>query len=230
MFAETLTDMNTLLIVFLVIHIAAGFSALITGTFAIAVRKGSRTHNRAGRIFFYLMLVVTASAVVLSIFRPNVFLLLIAFFGFYQNLNGYRAIRNKSLRPARIDWIVSAIGLVTGILMIAQLDIVLIVFGSLSLLLSIGDFRSHYLLSRGGEAGRTAWLARHIGMMMGAYIATFTAFVVVNVQFEPMPWLPWLAPTAMFVPLMAYYQKKFAGRESRISRPLASSSRQSADH
>jgi len=208
MFAEK--KMKTLLTCVLVLHIASGFTALAFGLFAILSKKGFRAHLLTGRVFFWSMLLIAASAVVLSTFRLNIFLLLIAFFAFYNTISGYRSIRNKSLRPARIDWVITAIGLVTGILMISTLNIVLLVFGSLSLVLSINDIRANILILRGGETPRFAWLIKHIGMMMGAYIATFTAFVVVNISYEAVPWLPWLAPTMIGVPLLVLWQRKYA--------------------
>jgi hypothetical protein len=38
------------------------------------------------------------------------------------------------------------------------------------------------------------WLIKHIGMISGAYIATLTAFLVTNINFNP-GWVVWLTPT-----------------------------------
>lgn len=53
----------------LAIHIAAGISALPAGAWAVAVRKGSRTHARAGTIFSGAMLVLGITAAILEPFR-----------------------------------------------------------------------------------------------------------------------------------------------------------------
>jgi len=202
--------MNSFFTSVLVLHIAAGFTALAFGLIALLSQKGKRAHLLTGRVFYWSMLIIASSAVVLSSYRLNLFLLLIAFFAFYNTLSGYRSIRNKSLRPTAFDWIITATGLLTGITMIATLNIVLLVFGSLSLMLAINEIRASVAILKGKEAPRFAWLVKHIGMMMGAYIATFTAFIVVNITFEAVPWLPWLAPTIIGVPLLVRWQRKYA--------------------
>jgi len=175
-------------------------------------------------VFFWCMLLIASTAVVLSTFRLNLFLLLIAFFAFYNTISGYRSIRNKSLRPTVFDWLITATGLITGILMISTLNTVLLVFGSLSLVLSINDTRAYLLIGKGKEAPRFAWLIKHIGMMMGAYIATFTAFIVVNISYDPAPWLPWLAPTMTGVPLLIFWQRKYANGLAGTNRPVRNES------
>ena len=200
----------------LILHIAAGSVALLSGFMALLSRKGQRLHLLSGRIFFYAMLLIGASAVVLAIFRPNTFLLLIAFFALYQNLNGYRAIRNKSLKPTWIDWLITIVGFTTGIQMLLQGNIVLWVFGGISCFLAIGDVASHVKLLRGRSQPKNAWLLRHIGMMMGAYIATVTAFVVVNISYPALPWVPWLAPTVLGVPVMIWFQRKYTTKPIEV--------------
>jgi uncharacterized membrane protein len=210
MFAEKTTVMNILLTSLLILHIVSGFTALGFGLAAILSKPGQRIHLLTGRVFYRSMLLIAFSAVLLSSFRLNLFLLLIAFFALYNNVSGYRSIRNKSLRPSAFDWTITAIGLITGIVMISTLNIVLLVFGSISLSLAIGDCIAYTKILGGKEAPRFAWLVKHIGMMMGAYIATFTAFVVVNIDFVQPSWIPWLAPTAIGVPLLVYWQRKYA--------------------
>ncbi len=208
--------METLVTVLLIVHIAAGTLALLCGFAALLSRKGQRVHLFSGRLFFYAMLVIGGSAIALSVFRPNTFLLLIAFFALYQNLNGYRAIKNKSLRPTWIDWVITIIGFVAGVRMLVEGNVVLWVFGSISTFLAIGDTISHIQLLRGRQQPKNAWLLRHIGMMMGAYIATFTAFVVVNISYPALPWVPWLAPTVLGVPVMIWFQRKYVKKPLEV--------------
>ena len=47
----------------------------------------------------------------------------------------------------------------------------------------------------------------HINNMMGAYIATVTAFLVVNINFVKPGWVLWLLPTAIGIPIILYYNK-----------------------
>jgi uncharacterized membrane protein len=208
MFAEK-NSMHTFLTIVLVLHIVSGFLALGFGLLALLSKKGQRRHRLSGRVFFYLMLSVAFSAVIISGIKLNLFLLLIAGFAFYQNVQGYRSVKNKSLRPSLIDWSATLVGLVSAIIMLWTLNIVLMVFGGISLFLVFSDLRTYNSVLNGKPISRLAWLSRHIGMMMGAYIATVTAFVVVNVQHVEPSWLPWLAPTVIGVPLMRYWDWKF---------------------
>lgn len=206
--------MKLFITIVLIIHVVAGFAALGAGLGAILSKKGQRVHKLTGRTFFYLMLTVAASATIVSTVKLNEFLLLIAGFAAYQNIGGYRSVKNKQLQPNWIDWSATALGLVTGVFMIATLNIVLLVFGSICISLVILDLRTYYAVFSGKQIQKLAWLARHIGFMMGAYIATFTAFVVVNVQNVEPAWIPWLAPTVVGVPLMQYWTWKYTRKKN----------------
>lgn len=201
--------MKLFLTILLIIHVTAGFLALGAGLGAILSKKGRRIHKLTGRMFFYLMLTVAVSAAVISTVKLNEFLLLIAGFAAYQNIGGYRSVKNKGLRPNAVDWLATALGLVTGCCMIATFNIVLLVFGGICLFLALLDLRTYYVIFSGKPVPKLAWLVRHIGFMMGAYIATFTAFMVVNVRNVEPVWIPWLAPTMVGVPLMQYWMWKY---------------------
>lgn len=210
--------MKLFLSVTLVLHIVSGFLALGLGLLALLAPKGQRVHRLSGRTFFYLMLSVAVTAVAISTVKLNLFLLLIAGFAFYQNVQGYRSVKNKTLRPTRIDWSVTAVGLVTAVAMISTLNLVLLIFGGISMYLVTLDLIVYSKVLRGKQVPKLAWLSRHIGMMMGAYIATVTAFVVVNVQhFEP-AWLPWLLPTMIGVPLMRWWDYLYTKRNGKWKR------------
>ncbi|MEL6537108.1 MAG: hypothetical protein AAFQ98_16925, partial [Bacteroidota bacterium] len=72
--------METIITIFLILHIAAGFIALGTGLSAILVRKGSKPHNRSGLVYFWAMVVVAISAFVLSGLKNNSFLFMVGLF------------------------------------------------------------------------------------------------------------------------------------------------------
>ncbi|HEY5723507.1 MAG TPA: hypothetical protein VIT45_14420 [Allosphingosinicella sp.] len=57
------------MIVLMWIHIAAGILALLSGTAAVAARKGGRVHARAGTVFFGSMLILGVTASILEPFR-----------------------------------------------------------------------------------------------------------------------------------------------------------------
>jgi len=52
------------------------------------------------------------------------------------------------------------------------------------------------------------WLYTHIGRMGGSFIAASTAFLLINISFEPR-WIVWLAPTLIGSPLMAVVIEKW---------------------
>jgi hypothetical protein len=54
---------------------------------------------------------------------------------------------------------------------------------------------------------RKHWLYTHIGNMGGGYISTWTAFLVVNIDFLPNI-VVWLLPTVIGIPLIAYAIRK----------------------
>lgn len=201
--------MNIFIKTVLLLHIFSGFTALLSGLIAMTSKKGSKVHRRTGKIFFFAMLLVTITAVLISVVKDIRFLLLIGLFSLYQNYMGYRAVRNKSLKPNFLDGTVLLMAVINGIIMVISGNVVLTVFGIISLFLATGQCRLYLRLMRGKEVLKLQWLRQHIGMMTGAYIAALTAFLVVNVKSFNPAWLPWLAPTFLLVPLISYWMKKF---------------------
>jgi hypothetical protein len=201
----------------IVIHITSGFTCLITGLIAMTSFKGLNIHKKAGRVFFYSMLVVAISAVWISIFKRNDFLLIIAGFSFILNYFGFRATKNKQLIPSILDWFFLGIGLVNSFFMVKANDVVLIVFGSINLFLLLVTIRIFILTLLKKPIRKLEWLFRHIGLMIGAYIATITAFVVVNVNFVEPRWLVWLLPTFIFVPVIIFFTSKYKNKKSSLS-------------
>lgn len=208
----------------LLLHIANGTVALVIAPLAMITVKGGLWHRRWGKIYFWAMAGVALTATVMCFIRSGVFLFLIAIFSFYMALTGYTALRRKNPedRPRILDWCAAIAMLLTGIVFVATgaLDASLggerwlrLVFGSIGLLLSGMDIRRFIKPS----LSKRAWMFEHMGRFLGAYIATVTAFSVVNFQFLPGLWR-WLWPTFVGVPLIiiwqAYYRRKF-DREAR---------------
>jgi uncharacterized membrane protein len=200
--------MELLFKIFLVLHIIGGMSALLCGLAAIVAPKGKRVHRLCGQVFVYGMMTVAVSAVYLGIAHWSQFLLHIAVFSFTLTYAGWRSTRNKSMRPSPFDWLVMAMGLVNGVWMVATLNTVLIVFGLIQGMNAANDLRMFLRLRRKLPLAPKAWLLRHIGSMLGAYIATATAFIVVNVRDVEPAWLPWLLPTVLGTPLIAYWSRR----------------------
>jgi uncharacterized membrane protein len=203
------------------LHIASGFTAFFIAPIALVSAKGGRTHRRWGKIYFYAMSVVAASAIILALHRPNYFLAFTSVFSFYLAFSGYRALSRK--RPlegetaAPRDWFAAVLTLACSVALIAmgtlrptptweQIGPVAIAFGSFGALLSSLNLW-RFTHPAGDPHG---WLFSHIGGMLGSYIGAVTAFSVNNLRFLPLL-VRWLWPSAIGVPLIfmwiAYYSR-----------------------
>lgn len=200
----------------LILHVITGHIALITGLAIMIGRKGTDVHRKIGVVYYYSMIAIACTATFLSIYKSNSFLLHIGIFVFYQTYAGRKSITSKTLRPDWIDWTILAAALINGALMMWSGVLVLMVFGGISLLLVATDlniYREILILKNNLEPKR--WLARHIGMMMGAYIGTITAFLTVNIKFIQPAWIVWLLPTFILVPLMQFWTWKYTHKPTK---------------
>lgn len=199
------------------VHVAAGALALVAGGLALATEKGGQRHVRAGRVYVGSMAVVVATVFPLFVLDPTTFrtfLLLVAVFSGYFVLSGYRALVRKRPGddPAFVDWAgavaVAGASLALGgwgAALLASGDsfgVVMAVFGTIGALVGVADLRAF----RAG-ADRL-WLVDHLSRMVAGYVATVTAVAVVNAG--PVPSVvAWLAPTAVGVPLIWYWQAAY---------------------
>jgi uncharacterized membrane protein len=208
------------------IHILAGFVAFFIAPIPLLSVKGGKTHRRWGKLYFWGMAVTAASAMVLALWRPVLFLAFIAVFSFYVAFRGYRVLSQKNpllgQRPHAIDWAAAMIAFLGGAALIVlgtlqpsqvwtQLGVVPIFFGILSVVLSANDMRNFMH----PPADKKFWWYSHMGGMIGSYIAAVSAFSVVNFHFLPTA-VRWLWPSAIGVPgifiWIGYYRRKF-GRD-----------------
>jgi len=205
-------------------HIAAGSIALFAAPGAMLTVKGGRAHRRWGHVYVWAMGVVAVTALALATMRPNLFLALVAIFSFYLAFIGQRTIARRRLSPGQrvtaLDWagVVMAGSGAVGLLLYALLPhgggrpalwLVALIFGLVGLLLAGREMQGFWRPA----ADPRAWWYRHMGNMLGAYIATVSAFSVVNFTFLP-PIVRWLWPTAVGVPLIGlwirHYRRRFA--------------------
>jgi uncharacterized membrane protein len=207
--------METIYKIFLGIHILAGFTALVTGFIAIVAPKGKKVHKISGLTFFIGMIMVCVSAILISLMKDNRFLLHIGIFSFYLVYSGYRSVKNKSLNPNIMDWVLLLTAFVNCLVMVLSGQLVLIVFGVLGASLATQDAKLFYNIIKQKEILKNQWLLRHISAMLGGYIATFTAFLVVNITLESAPWLPWLLPTIIGTPLIAFWTRKYQPKKNK---------------
>jgi uncharacterized membrane protein len=203
----------------LIIHIIAGSLALLAGTVAILTKKGSRVHNKSGKIYYWSMILIGLTAFSIAIPKGNMFLLMIGGFSTYMTLTGYRYLqfkRNPELKYGNWDFTFILIGFLTLIIpsiyftnigwtKIGGFAIVFGVFGLFLFSMLIGDIINSKKIS---SYPKTWFLQMHITRMMGAFIATFTAFLVINWESDPV-YIAWLLPTVIFTPLIIYFRRKY---------------------
>lgn len=207
--------MSAELITYLIItHASLGGLALLSGLVAIITKKGSKPHKLAGKLFFWFMLSSAVMAMFISVQEghENPFLFAIGIFSIYLIVSGRLAIRYKIPEINLIgDRILALCMLIVGlgmivlpVIMLEKLNIVLTVFGSTGIYLSIQDL----IQFRNKEKLAKNWLQAHIGKMMGGYIAAVTAFVVVN-QFLP-PLLSWLGAPVIGTVFIFYWIRRIS--------------------
>jgi len=196
----------------IIIHATLGGIALLAGAVALAAKKGRLIHRRAGLLFFYTMLASVVLAVIIAVLpkHKSPFLFAIGIFSAYLLLSGYGNLKYKRAKQVArsdkvISWgmIVAGVGMLTYSLAISPtVNYVLIVFAILGMWLAIGDIRLYAKI----DQLRKTWLRQHLSRMTGGYIASLTAFLVVN-ELIPGLWA-WFAPTVLGTIFIAYWVRK----------------------
>ena len=208
---------------FLALHIFFGSIGLFSGSLNLFFKKGGKRHRRIGRIFVFSMIATSIFALILSILKFNFFLLIIGIFTIYLVGTGQRYLFLKKLnqdeKPKLIDWILTGgmgvVGIVFmgwGIFLLSNeksMGWALLLFGLIGLLSVRKDIENY----SGKSKKRQYWLRAHIARIVGAYIASMTAFLVVNQSVFP-NFIPeviyWILPTFVLTPLIVYWIRKFA--------------------
>jgi uncharacterized membrane protein len=215
--------MPSLFTILITLHVAGGTTGLITGAVAASVKKGSKLHNGSGKLYFYGMLLASLAALIISWLpnHHNLFLCAVGGFMLYMITSGYRMIYLKRQLKTTdfpigiLDYTITTFAVVFGIFLIVlavlglkngnTFSIVPAVFGSIC----INYARLDYGLLNGKKLLKTHWIANHITRMMGGLVATYTAFLVVNVHIQQ-NWILWLLPTVIGTVLIAKFLKQYA--------------------
>jgi hypothetical protein len=203
----------------LVIHIISGAIAFIVAPVAMIVKKGGDNHRRWGKVFFWAMVVVAATAGIMAPMHENLFLTLVAVFSFYLAFSGYRSVyRKKTYHTGKapiLDWFFMLLNglfsltlVIFGIVRLpASFGIISIVFGTLGTLLSVRDVFTFLRPSN----TKMKWFYDHMTGMIAAYIAAVSAFSAVNLNMLPTT-IQWLWPTIIGVPLMRIWIKSYKNK------------------
>jgi uncharacterized membrane protein len=219
---------------FLAVHITAGFTSFLLAPVALATAKGGKQHKRWGMVYLWAMGVVAATALPMALYRPVLFLALVAVFSFYAAFSGYRVLKLKDLprgghaRP--VDWFAAVVTFAASACLagfgafrphwVQNFGIVSIVFGFLGMRLALTQIVS--FIRKPTET--MFWWYTHLGNFIGSYIAAWTAFSAVTLsRFFGNTWYVWLWPTILGVPAIvlttAYYKRKFAPKTPKSTAP-----------
>lgn len=199
------------------VHAFFGGIGLITGIGSIIVKKGGNLHRRMGKLFSIGM--ITSSSISIPIcWMPkhlNLFLFLIGIFTIYLVLAGNRALtfKLKSKTEAdRIDKLISGAMLFASVIMISigiycvlnsiTNGILFVFFGGFGFYMTIKDFMFFKNLSK----TKNKCLTQHIGKMIGALIASITAFIVAGIGIGNL--IAWITPSIIGTLYIIYWSRK----------------------
>ncbi len=171
----------------LILHILGGSIGLLSGTFAVAVGKGSRLHRASGNIFTIAMLTLASSGLILAILKSQTGNIMGSIMTFYMISTAWLAGRRSNTGP--LDWgaLFVGIGGAAAILNLAVHSVrnpstadpkapaaMAFFMAAIVLLAALGDIR---MLARGLSSGRQR-ITRHLWRMcFGLFIATGSFFL-----------------------------------------------------
>lgn len=167
------------------IHVGAGSLALLSGTVAFSVRKGSGPHRVAGTVFFVSMLVMAVSAIYLSVIYSKAMFIIGGAVVIYMLVTAWLAARRKDGESGGLEigaFLVAAAGaLIFGLAAGGTAGPtpgvgveVYYVFGGVLALAAALDLS---VILRRGVSGRQR-ISRHLWRMcVGMFVATGSFFL-----------------------------------------------------
>lgn len=216
----------------LFIHIFAGASTLIAGPIALFFQKKTKQHRIAGKVFTYSMMAVIATSVFKFLRVPHEvgyqFLFAISILVAFNIWQGVRSIQfMKGKQPGQFDRTIIWLFIFTGVAMVnaavwyylrgvnMALPILFGVFGTIVLASSL-TFR-RFLVA--GNIPPRWWLRIHIKAMMGAFVASTTAFTVNAINFVPF-YVQWFGPAVLLQPLVYYFLRERKLLKKDLGKPF----------
>jgi uncharacterized membrane protein len=209
----------------LILHITSGTIGLISGTMAMCLKKAGKLHKTIGKFFFYAMAGIFITSFYMSIAKNNIFLLMVGFFSFYSAATGYRILYLKKLgkikiSPKLLDYVIGFTGLLAGLAMLIitvlifkqgnMFGTVTLTFGAISTWMGYKDLAKF----KYPPTQKLHWLESHGMRMAGAYTATVTAFIVVNIN-SPYQWVFWILPTFIIIPIAQRIVNRYVKKPSK---------------
>lgn len=179
-------------------HIFNGFAGLLSGAVAMSLRKGSRWHTLAGRVFVVSMLSMSGSAAYSALVDPHgeVINVLMGVLTFYLVATAWLTARRQRPQAGLVDWVAFAVvaalavslanyGLAAANSPTGTIDGqpagMFFAFGLVATFAAVLDLR---MIRRGGVSGAQR-LTRHLWRMCAALFIAVGSFFLGQQQFFP---------------------------------------------
>lgn len=210
--------MERIITIAIYIHAFFGGIGLLAGTVSFLVKKGSKTHILAGKWFSVGMIISSLISIPVAWMpgHKNMFLFLIAIFTIYLVLAGNRALTFKPIfkktAPALLDKLISGGMMIASISMMGigifgliqgvSNTVLFLFFGFFGFVLAVKDFRFY----KNPNKDKSGWLVNHLGRIVGAYIASITAFMVAGLNFDNL--IAWMLPSFIGTAAIIYWTRR----------------------
>ncbi|HEY2361960.1 MAG TPA: DUF2306 domain-containing protein [Candidatus Angelobacter sp.] len=171
------------------VHIAGGAIGLLSGFLALGLRKGSRRHRLAGRVFAVSMMCMAGAAAWLAVMKSQPSNVVAGALTLYFVATAWVTIRRRAGETSKFDWVALLVPLAIGAVMVTNGIQALnsttgskygvpagmhFFLGAIALSAATGDVR---MLLRGGVFG-TQRITRHLWRMcFGLWIAAGSVFL-----------------------------------------------------
>jgi uncharacterized membrane protein len=168
----------------LILHILGGSIGLLSGTIAIAARKGERFHRVSGNVFTFAMLTLASSGLCLAILKSQNGNIIGSILTFYMITTAWLAGRRRNIGRLDVAALLVGIGGAAAIIALGVWTIhhpdknaptaMCFFMATVLLFAAAGDIR---ILARGGISCRPR-ITRHLWRMcFGLFIATGSFFL-----------------------------------------------------
>lgn len=189
-------------------------------------RKGNWIHRKAGSCYYWSMVFVFASAMLLLLFlKFSLLMFSLACMSFYLSLSGKRAIKmREKMSSSSVDlWLpIAGVSVGLGILVYSGIIVGLSNFASapiciscmalalLQMAMPIQD-----LLKLGKPWDRTYFILKHLKSSIGSMAAIVTAFLAQNMQKDIQPWIALLVPSLLALALGTYWYRRVKNPDTK---------------
>ncbi len=154
----------------------------------------------------------------MAFFKTELYLFFIGLFSLYMVLSGRMSIRDKLNKKTQfvLNFLMSIVGFAFLIFAFHEfsssmiLGVILMIFAVIAFLLVFLDFRE----LKKSKHSREQAIPIHLTKMMSAFIASVTAFFVVNNRLLP-PLVAWLSPTLIGTLLIVYWRRKYSIKQGK---------------